>query len=100
MQLLLACNEELVGNSGFGEHALYVAGEELQSLAASALRVHEYHDAAGPPDFCVRDTWNKQTEEKVITEEDKQGQPEQGRVRDSDSIQSVKLHVNVRRCFL
>lgn len=56
MQLLLACNEELVGNSGFGEHALYVAGEELQSLAASALRVHEYHDAARPPDFCVRDT--------------------------------------------
>lgn len=45
--MLLTCDDERVGHRGLGEHALHVASEELESLAAAAVRVHQYHDSAG-----------------------------------------------------
>lgn len=59
------CDDECIGNSGLSEHALYVAGKELESLAATAVRVHQYHDSARPPHLCIHSTWDTQREVKV-----------------------------------
>lgn len=63
--VLLTCDDKCVGNSGLSEHALYVAGEELEGLAATTVRVHQYHDSARPTHLCIRSTWDRQREVKV-----------------------------------
>lgn len=70
--MLLTCDEERVGNSGLSEHALYVARKELESLAATAVRVHQNHDSAGPTHLRIQHTWNRTQREVDVSEgEDK-----------------------------
>lgn len=52
----LTCDDELVGHGGLGEHPLNVAAEELESLAAAAVGVHQDHDPAGPTHLAVHHT--------------------------------------------
>lgn len=52
----LTCDDECVGNSGLRQHALHVAGEELQSLASTAVRVHQNHDPARPAHLRIHHT--------------------------------------------
>lgn len=57
--MLLTCQDKCVGNSGLREHALYVATEQLQSLASSTERVQQYHYPAGPTHLHIRHTWDR-----------------------------------------
>lgn len=52
----LTCDDERVRHGGLGEHPLYGAAKELQSLAAAAVRVHQDHDPAGPTHLAVHHT--------------------------------------------
>lgn len=52
----LTCDDELVGHGGLGEHPLNVAAEELESLAAAAVRVQQDHGPAGPTHLAVHHT--------------------------------------------
>lgn len=64
VDMRLTCDDQRVGDGGLAEHALHVAGEELESLAASALRVHQDHDPAGPTHLHVHGTWDGQRGER------------------------------------
>lgn len=55
----LTCDDQGVRDGRLGQHALYVATEELQGLAAAAVRIHQYHDPAGPPHLGVRGAWRR-----------------------------------------
>lgn len=55
--MLLTCDDEGVRDGRLGQHALHVAAEELQSLSAPAVGVHQDHDPAWPPHLGVRDAW-------------------------------------------
>lgn len=52
----LTCDDERVGHGGLGQHPLDVSAEELEGLAAAAVRVHQDHDPAGPTHLAVRHT--------------------------------------------
>ncbi len=60
VRMPLTCGDECVGNSGLSQHALYVAGEELQRLTATAVGVHQYHDPTRPTHLRIHHTCNRQ----------------------------------------
>lgn len=62
--MLLTCDDQRVGDGSLSEHALHVAGEELESLPTSALRVHQDHDSAGPTHLHVHSAWDGQRGER------------------------------------
>lgn len=67
----LTCDDKRVGNRGLREHALYVAGEKLESLSAPALRIHQHHDSARPTHLHIRHTWERQRKVDVSEGEDR-----------------------------